>query len=90
MVAGNLGQLLADPRAPGTRVPSGSNFFYFHAVFRKKWPNNRLVLDPRGLVPPPSAKCWIRHCQLFNQVKLRSSDRSVSVFCVYNFIFKNE
>ena len=34
------------------RAPSQSQFLHFQAVFRKIWPNNRLV---------PPGKCWIRH-----------------------------
>ena len=35
----------------GLRAPFQSNFFYFHAVFSKIMPNNRLT-SPSGLVPP--------------------------------------
>ena len=40
--------------ARDVRPPSGPKFLYFHAVFRKNWPNNRFVAPPPfGLAPPP-------------------------------------
>ena len=45
-------------RAP---PPAGPNFFHFHAVFGKNWPNNRLA-PPFGVSAPSSGKSWIRHC----------------------------
>ena len=38
-----------------------SNFLYFHAVFRKIWPNNRLTPPPSGFAPR-SVKAWMHPC----------------------------
>ena len=57
--------------------PSRSNFVYFHAVFRKFWPNNRLLL-PFGVgALPPGKSC------------LRTNVFRVSSLS-YNFIGKTE
>ena len=40
--------------------PLTQNFFHFHAVFRKSWPNNRLA-PPFRVSAPFSGKSWIRH-----------------------------
>ena len=45
---------LADPRGGGARDAcsfSRSDFFHFHAVFSKNWPNNSLVPTPLELEP---------------------------------------
>ena len=43
---------LTDPMgARGTRTPSRPNFFHFHVVLGKNWPNNRLV-PPFGFGGP--------------------------------------
>ena len=50
---------LADLRgAPGTRLPWGSKFFHFHAVFGKNLQNNPNL----GVGAPPWEKSWISHC----------------------------
>ena len=33
--------------------PPGPKFLYFHAVFGKNWPNNRLAPPPSGVGAPP-------------------------------------
>ena len=38
--------------------PLLSRFFHFHAVFRKKRPNNRLIPPPCGLTPSLSGCSW--------------------------------
>ena len=50
----NLSCPLKDPRrGPSTR-PRGSNFFYFHAVFRKKLTKNSFSRPhPREILDPP-------------------------------------
>ena len=50
-----LWKTVADLRggARPLRPPSGPKFLYFHAVFGKNWPNNRLAPSPLGLAPPP-------------------------------------
>ena len=37
--------------------PPRFNFFHFHIIVGKFWPNNRLAAPPH----PPSGKSWIRH-----------------------------
>ena len=44
--------------------PWGSEFFQFHAVFRKIWQNHMLA-PPWGVGSPSSEKSWIRHCSVF-------------------------
>ena len=44
------------------RSPHGFNFFHFHAVFRKKSPNNGFSPPPLGLAPPVPQKFWICYC----------------------------
>ena len=46
-----------------------SNFFNFHAVFRKMWPNNWLV--GCRLPPPTFGKSWIRLWSRLQRVRLQ-------------------